>query len=1046
MPNRELQKPTLVTLLRPPPETGAPLRIRFGRHLLDEAEGALYRDGEPVEIEPKPLAVLTLLARRRPHLVSFAEIQHGIWPDVTVQRSARDRAISQARSAVDDDGRSQHTIATRRGRGLCFVAEATEVGAEDLPRAAAVAVDRLPLVGREVELARLEESVAAAAAGEGGVAWIEGEAGVGKTRLAREVASRARERGMAVHWVRAAPERDEAEPLSLSRRTLRQILGAERERPALPVFAHLKPLLAALEGEVFAKEATVSDAVHARARWEDAMERFLATDAMQIPRLFVLDDYQWSDRETLRIARRVMPQLTEVPCLMLVIWREEGELSEEAAALLRRVVPIARCHVPLRGLRAPAIAALLEAATGAVPSPETVDALALRSDGNAFFVTELARLWVDRAQTAGVAVSELEPEIPPTITQVLDERLSRLSPECVGLLKLAARVGRDVDLDVLALASGRGRESVSQGVQEAIRAGLMQARDDSGRSVRFTHWLMTEQLARQGEPQHERWHWAVAEALESLFGDGPERWTEIARHRARGLGAGDPDTVLRAALRAAERADRTHAYEELASLLEDARRAQALLPGTTPLDRGELALRHGRACLRAGRRADARRCFEAAATSARRYDLPELLARAALGFAKTSASFRDDQKAERELVVAALGRLDESEGSLRARLLAALSAIRAIEGDNAAAEGLAGQAVVLARRLGDDATLASVLRSRDTVLLRNVLRADERIEHADESFAFAHCIGDVQLALGARVCRGAALLHRGDTLGFRRELSHFRRHTQDPRYPLMRFFAELAEVTGQVLDGHLDAAERTAEAAQRIGQQLEHADSARYFSQQIDQLRLLQGRLGEMIEPLSEAAVASDGTGIHATLAIAEACVGRRYDALRRTRSLVDLLSAAPRDVGWLNSATRTALAAVRLEDIESAERLAAMLDPYAGHSVATFVITYGGSVAYYLGELARVRGRNAEAAAHLASAREVHTDGGCQPWLLLTQLAQARLLARSRREADRIRGLQTARAILAHPTVSQMAEVRREAGALAELFSDRGRDLDPSD
>jgi DNA-binding winged helix-turn-helix (wHTH) protein len=136
------------------------LIYRFAKCELDESAGELRRDGDPVAIQPKPLALLTLLLEERHRIVPTDELLDRLWPGETVTQGSLSRAVSVARGAIGDSGRSG-LIRRYTRRGYRFPGDVVELesdapaaGRESAP-VAEPSDGRIPFVGRDGALARL---------------------------------------------------------------------------------------------------------------------------------------------------------------------------------------------------------------------------------------------------------------------------------------------------------------------------------------------------------------------------------------------------------------------------------------------------------------------------------------------------------------------------------------------------------------------------------------------------------------------------------------------------------------------------------------------------------------------------------------------------------------------------------------------------------------------------------------------------------------------------------------------------------------------------
>jgi DNA-binding CsgD family transcriptional regulator len=403
-----------------------------------------------------------------------------------------------------------------------------------------------PLVGRHGELERLNEALGRARRGNGSLVLIAGESGVGKTRLAEELAEHSR---ATVLWGRAshvAPA-----PYGPIVAALRGYLRANPD--GLDGCGALKPHLALLLPEL-GKPAKAGDRATLFEGLRCAFEQ--AADGDE-PLLVVLDDLQWSDDATLELLPALAESLTELSLLLVAVYRSDGMPRDHA---LRRVRHELRRggrldEIALGPLEPSESADLLQQILESPPAPSLARAIHDRTQGVSFFVEELARaLQLTNSLTKGRKGLELakggEVPLPDTVRDAVLIRASELSPEGRSAAEAAAVAGEEFDLDLLAEVSS------PDGMAELLSSGIVVERD--GGRAKFRHALTREALyADVPWLQRRVLHRRLAAELEATGAKG----MEVATHW---LGARHEIEARDALLRAAEESRAVHAYRDAA--------------------------------------------------------------------------------------------------------------------------------------------------------------------------------------------------------------------------------------------------------------------------------------------------------------------------------------------------------------------------------------------------------------------------------------------------------------------------------------------------
>jgi DNA-binding CsgD family transcriptional regulator len=873
-------------------------------------------------------------------------------------------------------------------------------------------------VGREAELGALTADLETALAGRGGLVLLAGEPGIGKTRLAEELAAAAAARGALVLWgrswegegapafwpwvqvvrayVQAADPAALRQDLGVGAADVAQVVPAVRDRlPGLPTPPPVEP------------EA-------ARFQLFDSMAGFLRAAATRRPLLLVLDDLHWADAPSLALLRFVGREL-EGACLLLVGSYRDSEVGR-GHPLLRTLADLTRSQrsrrLLLGGLDPQDVASFVGSVAGVEPSPELVAAVHRMTDGNPFFVTEVVRLLAGqgRLDPVGAGTPVQAGGLPEGVKAVVAERLGRLSDDCRRLLEVAAVLGRDFELRVLQPASGLDPGRLLELLEEAEAARVVGAVPGGLGRWRFSHALVREVLY-EGLPaaRRVRLHGLVGEALEAVHGADPgPHLAELAHHFVAAAPGGEVARAVRVATLAGRHALDLLAWEEAAGLFERGLAALELAERPDQLERCELLLAVGEAKLAAGDVPGARAAYQQAGELARRVGSPEALARAGLGLGLEFTIGIVDQ-VEVRLLEEALVALGGADSRLRARVLARLAKALLFSPQVQRRLALSEDAVQMARRLGDPATLAAVLYDHHQAIWGSDKGevAGERLAAATEVVGLAERIGDHAMALRGRGLRRSDLLELGDLAGFDADLAASEQAAEQLRQLRYRWQLPLAHATRALLAGRFAQAGEQADQGLAIGRRAGDQAAEIYYALVVVTLRFMQGRFGETVELLQDLAARFPAATqlFRTTLAAALAEAGRADQARAEVERLVaDDLAAVGRDPAWSWSLALLALACHRLGDTEHARELHGRLEPYADRHIASGRITvlFLGPAAYFLGLLDLTLGRPERAIHHFSHAAALAAKIEARPTAAMSREGQAMALLALGRPGDR--------------------------------------------
>jgi len=831
-----------------------------------------------------------------------------------------------------------------------------------------------------------------AVAGRGHLVLLVGEPGIGKTRLAEEIADQARARGARVVWGRCW-EGDGAPAFWPWAEAMRQLPG-ERDAPL--------------------HDAPARGQAPAEARFElfDRVTQSLASAAAEFALLVVLDDLHWADEPSLHLLHFVARDLADLPILVVGTYRDtELDRRDPRARALARLARSARA-LTLRGLGSADVARFVAEVAGTAPSAAVLDMLVEKTDGNPFFLSELVRLLSHEGRLRGEAPDALR--IPEGVRQTIRRRLDALSPAGRDALGAAAVVGRTFSVDgVIALAPTTDATSLAAALDDAAAAGLVVPVGTPPTSFRFAHALVRETVYEDlPTAVRSTLHRLAGESLEGKAQDHDDtRLAEIASHLFLAATPGDVARAVGYATRAAERSMAALAYEDAARLYEAAIGGIACVDGRTRgPDRVELLLALGEARACAGDTPGARASHLDAAAAARELGLRAAFGRAALGVAGRADLLTEQDPERHRLLEEALATVDPADSALRARLLARTAAgLYFVPGAESRRAHLSAEAVAMAERIGDDATLASTLGARHLALWGPDDVA-ERLRVADRAVSLAERAGSRDAELAARLWRFVDHLQQGDVRAADVDLQAYARLALTTRQPFYAWMASSLRVMRLLLEGRFAEAEPLVLETAALGERARSANAPIVYLIHRFMICRELGRMAEIEEPLRMLVDQMPSMpAFRSGLAHLYAELGRESEArlhfeMLATRDFVDL----PRDANWLNAMDELARACAFLGDVPRARVLYDLLRPYDDQVI---VISTGhacnGSVGRPVGMLATTLGRFEDAAVHFERALAVNARMGARPDLAHAQREYAAMLLRRDGAGDRARAEQ---------------------------------------
>ena len=883
------------------------------------------------------------------------------------------------------------------------------VGGWPLPEALR-RVPSVAFVGRESERALLEHVGNDTRSGSRRVVLLSGEPGIGKTRLASYAALGANADGFAVCW--GACSEDLAVPyepwIAVSSQLVEhldgEVLAGYVERFGGEIGRFAASLARRLPD---APAPQSSDPETERFLLFKAVAELLRAAAAAMPLCVVLDDFHWADGQSVALLKHVARNVEHGALQVLVTYRDSDLTVDHpltaVLADLRRIDGVER--IALTGLGPREVAELLGAAAG---HELDADALALageiatETDGNPFFVGEMLRSLIE---SGAITYSEARRRwtvdltavstLPESVREVIERRIDRLGEHGREALTAAAVIGRSFDLRLLAELIDMPESRLLDQLEAAVGATLLRESADHVGRFAFEHALINHTLYQGlGHTRRARLHHRVAVALESLYGtDADEQLADLAMHWRLAAVSVDITKAAGYAIRAGRRALDSLAPSEAAKLFSD---ALELLGAGDTSQRCEALIGLGEAQQLIGKPTYRATLLDASRIAAALPDA-RLAAEAALANTRGFMSLIGDLDHERVAAIERAVSLDDGgDPGRRARLLALQSQELLYEHDRTRRQALATEAIALVREIGDPRERARTLQhafhglwSPDMVTLRASL--------TDELLSAAQAASDGALEFWALYLIWHISIETGDFARTQAVVNRQQELAAALDQPTLSWVTAVATAARALTHGDLGAAERLARSALEAGTAAGQRDALQVFGEQRALIRFYERRDGneQLIELGRRGAAAYPRMAVWpASVAAYEAYFG---DPEAAAALVSDAVKSGLEQVGWdtlrLVTLAFYADAAARIGAIGAAPLIHDLLAPWSDQFIWGGACPYG-HVRLWLGVLAAMQGRDAEADTHFAFACRFHADHDLRLWTARSHLGWAQALS----------------------------------------------------
>jgi predicted ATPase len=446
-----------------------------------------------------------------------------------------------------------------------------------VPVARPIAAREISLINRTEEMNALKEASYKAVHGGGDLVFVHGEAGIGKTRLLRELGAYAHSRGVQVLYGRCPGlfRMDGVPPFILWKEIIKDYLESCTSEQLYRVIGYYPGEVAKLVPEISQKLRMIPQSFPISPEQEqnrlfEAVSQFITNISGETPLVVILDDLQWTDPSSLLLLHYLARGVQKTSLLLLGAYRD-GDIDTKhpltpILAELNRERMLQ--SIQLKRMSPNDVSEMIKNILEQEDVPEDFCKLVYdKTKGNPFFTEEVVKslkeeeaIYRKEGKWKFKEISEIE--FPETVKNVVRARIDRLDDECKNVLTLASFVGNDFTLQAMCAVTGIEESKLLELMDKMFKTGLIKERVIHGEGIcSFADTIVRDVVYEEVSPlKRKKLHGLVGSALEKAYAkEIDEHLGELAHHFLEG---GDKDKALDYFMKAGEKSQKMYAYDE----------------------------------------------------------------------------------------------------------------------------------------------------------------------------------------------------------------------------------------------------------------------------------------------------------------------------------------------------------------------------------------------------------------------------------------------------------------------------------------------------